>query len=122
MNNKTSDAKVRKDIIRLLRTANVTINDQWEGSTGYISEAEANRLANAIASIQLANDAAATPCPGCDGHECDDGCQYPGAAQPSTQNSPPVELASQNYAERIPSSDAGSAGGETVTSTGWGST
>jgi hypothetical protein len=20
------------------------------------------------------------PCPGCDGHECDDGCQYPGAA------------------------------------------
>ncbi len=22
---------------------------------------------------------AATPCPGCDGHECDDGCKYPGA-------------------------------------------
>lgn len=35
----------------------------------------------------------------------------------STQNSPPVELAPQNSAERIPSSDAGSAGGETVSST-----
>ncbi len=22
-----------------------------------------------------------TPCPGCDGHECDDGCAYPGAVQ-----------------------------------------
>jgi hypothetical protein len=21
------------------------------------------------------------PCPGCDGHECDDGCQYPGASK-----------------------------------------
>ena len=21
-----------------------------------------------------------SPCPGCDGHECDDGCQYPGVA------------------------------------------
>lgn len=24
-----------------------------------------------------------TPCPGCDGHECDDGCQYPGVSQPA---------------------------------------
>jgi hypothetical protein len=23
-----------------------------------------------------------TPCPGCDGHECDDGCQYPGVVTP----------------------------------------
>lgn len=23
------------------------------------------------------------PCPGCDGYECDDGCQYPGAIQPA---------------------------------------
>ncbi len=25
-----------------------------------------------------------TPCPGCDGHECDDGCQYPGATKAAT--------------------------------------
>jgi hypothetical protein len=40
---------------------------------------------------------------------------------PSTQNSPPVELAPQNSAERIPSGDAGSAGGEAVSSTPRGS-
>lgn len=25
------------------------------------------------------------PCPGCDGHECDDGCNYPGALSPIFQ-------------------------------------
>lgn len=25
-----------------------------------------------------------TPCPGCDGHECEDECQYPGVARETT--------------------------------------
>ncbi len=25
------------------------------------------------------------PCPGCDGHECDEGCQYPGAVGGSSK-------------------------------------
>lgn len=37
-------------------------------------------------------DQAKTPCPGCDGHECDNGCQYPGAS-PSPQ---PVTKASHD--------------------------
>jgi hypothetical protein len=37
-------SEYRASVLKLLRTANVTIKDQWEGSTGYISEAEANRL------------------------------------------------------------------------------
>lgn len=41
----------RAEVVRLLRTANVTINEQWEGSTGYISESEAGRLADAIAAL-----------------------------------------------------------------------
>jgi flagellin-specific chaperone FliS len=27
-----------------------------------------------------------TPCPGCDGHECDDGCQYPGVVTPKPRS------------------------------------
>jgi hypothetical protein len=46
---RTSPVTARAEIVRLLRAANVTINDQWEGSTGYISETEAGRLADAIA-------------------------------------------------------------------------
>ena len=34
--------------IKLIRGANVTIHNQWEGATGYISEAEATRLVDAI--------------------------------------------------------------------------
>jgi hypothetical protein len=29
-----------------------------------------------------------TPCPGCDGHECDDGCRYPGAISSTTDKTP----------------------------------
>ena len=61
MAKQSSPASVTTQVIRLLRTANVTINDQWEGSTGCISEAEATRLANAIASLQPTPDAAAIP-------------------------------------------------------------
>jgi hypothetical protein len=40
----------------------------------------------------------------------------PGVSIPSTQNSPPGRLTSQNTAERLPSSDAAILGGETVSS------
>jgi hypothetical protein len=42
-------------------------------------------LQHSIASALAAQPAAPVrePCPGCDGHECDDGCQYPGAVKPA---------------------------------------
>lgn len=33
------------------------------------------------AAIVAALRACRQPCPGCDGHECEDGCAYPGAHQ-----------------------------------------
>jgi hypothetical protein len=56
-----SPESARAAIVRLLRTTNVTINDQWEGSTGYISEGEAGRLADAIAALSAGH--AQTPRP-----------------------------------------------------------
>lgn len=60
----------------------------WYGADQ--ANAWANGYNTAIAvfgALQLprSDDAAQRgPCPGCDGHECDDGCNYPGA-----QSSPP---------------------------------
>lgn len=56
-------------------------------------------IATKIRALKIADERAkelatlrGEPCPGCDGHECDDGCQYPGAS-PSPQ---PVTKASHD--------------------------
>lgn len=44
------------------------------------------RYAKMIEMARKAGGAAqATPCPGCDGHECDNGCRYPGAVQAASE-------------------------------------
>jgi hypothetical protein len=53
----------------------------------------------AEAIVARIHDAAATPCNGCDGHECDDGCQYPGANAAAQRQSDPLRKASYVLSE-----------------------
>ncbi len=53
---------------------------QYSCECGYDLSTE-GLLEMAAIEIERLRGAAATPCPGCDGHECDAGCQYPGATK-----------------------------------------
>lgn len=72
-------------------TALPRIRDDLESVLAEISKDSGYAAALARAALS-SKDTARHPCDGCDGHECDDGCAYPGATSDTAQlGSEPVK-------------------------------
>lgn len=93
------------------------IDGAWKGSM--LRPDKLSALVEAILSLPQCSTGTKTPCPGCDGYECDNGCRYPGAVPSADHSSPAATTGDIPSGSRPPASAATgqSAGGEAHSST-----
>lgn len=92
------------DIVERLRLRGQG-KDTFSQHYGLGMQSLCNEAATEIELLRAALAAqSAAPCHGCDGHECDDGCQYPDAAPPPStpQVMDRIEAEARRYAEMYP--------------------